>query len=106
MVQIADKSDAKTYAPTNPKPWASTIYNCFPNPNQGKFTLSFDAPAELPTSVRISDLSGREIYREDLVRIEGNYTKELDISNNTEGIYLLQIVQGDKILVKKLLLQQ
>jgi S1-C subfamily serine protease len=105
MEQIADKSDAKTIT-NQPEALGINNLSLFPNPNQGKFTLSFDAPAEQPTSVRISDLSGREIYREDLVRIEGNYTKELDISNNTEGIYLLQIVQGDKILVKKLLLQQ
>ncbi|QQS31222.1 MAG: PDZ domain-containing protein [Sphingobacteriales bacterium] len=105
MDKIANNSDAKTIT-NQPEALGINNLSLFPNPNQGQFTLSFDAASNQPTSVRISDLSGREIYREDITNIEGNYTKELDISSNSEGIYFLQIVQGDKILVKKLLLQQ
>ncbi|OWY21365.1 PDZ domain-containing protein [Sphingobacteriales bacterium UPWRP_1] len=103
--QEASGNNAKTIT-TQPDALKLTDLSFYPNPNQGKFTLNFAVAETAPTLLRITDLSGKEIYTEDLGNFSGAYSKQIDISENAEGIYLLQIVQGDKVLVKKLLLQQ
>jgi len=105
LKQDAAGSNAKTVT-TQPDALKINDLSFYPNPNQGKFTLNFTVTETASTLVRITDLSGKIVYTEDLGSFSGNYSKQLDISENAEGIYLLQIVQGDKVLVKKLLLQQ
>lgn len=79
--------------------------NFYPNPNSGKFTLDFGLETDEKTQVKIFDLSGKEIYTEKVKNFEGHYSKEIDISKNNPGTYILQIVQGNKILSKKIILQ-
>lgn len=66
----------------------------YPNPNDGKFNLSFNLENKGNTSITVFDIQGKEIYREELSNFSGAYNKALDISKNGKGIYILQIKQG------------
>ncbi|HXH18213.1 MAG TPA: PDZ domain-containing protein [Chitinophagales bacterium] len=76
-----------------------------PNPNSGKFHLSFELPEKGKTTVKIFDVSNKEIYTEPLGKFSGKYDKQIDISENARGIYFLQIVQDNKVLNKKIIIQ-
>jgi hypothetical protein len=76
-----------------------------PNPNDGKFNISFDLPEKAKTVIRIFDASNKEIYKEDLGKFSGRYSKQIDISENPKGIYFLQITQNDKAVNKKIVIQ-
>jgi hypothetical protein len=78
--------------------------NYYPNPNEGKFTLQFKADKR-PTEIKITSLEGKEIYAETLNNFEGAYQNEIDLSSAKRGIYLLQIIQGNKATNKKIVIE-
>jgi hypothetical protein len=76
-----------------------------PNPNDGRFSLSFNLPKRADTEISIFDVSGRAIYQEVLSDYKGDYKEVIDISENAKGVYFLKISQGafnsvNKILIK------
>ena len=77
----------------------------FPNPNEGKFRLSFNVRQEGRTSVRIYSIEGKEVYTEELGRFSGVYEKEIDISNLAPGTYILHIVKNKNTVAEKLIVQ-
>jgi len=76
-----------------------------PNPNSGKFALSFELPGTGETVVRIFDVNNKEIYSETLGKFSGRYDGQIDVSENPKGIYFLQITQDNKVLNKKIVIQ-
>ena len=79
-------------------------FNYYPNPNEGNFTLQFKADKR-PTEIKITSLEGKEIYAETLSNFEGTYQNEIDLSSQKRGIYLLQIIQGNKATNKKIVIE-
>ena len=79
-------------------------FNYYPNPNSGKFTLAFEA-ANKPTEIRITNVNGKEVYKEKLQSFEGSYNKEIDLGGQQPGIYLLQVLQGKKAMNKKIVIE-
>lgn len=75
-----------------------------PNPNDGKFDLSFKLDEKQPVEIKIFDIQGREVYNEISSNFNGRYTKNIDISENGEGVYLLQIIQGEKVSTSKIVI--
>jgi len=75
----------------------------FPNPTYGDVTLKFKAEAK-PTTVRIMDVQGRLIFNETLNNFDGNYFRELDVSNGTTGVLTITITQDGKAFTKNIVL--
>lgn len=78
--------------------------NYYPNPSNGQFTLRF-AGDQTPTQVRIIDLMGKEVYNENIPDFSGSYDKEINLSGNNPGTYVLQVIQNDKSWSKKVVLE-
>lgn len=76
-----------------------------PNPNRGQFSLSFDVPQAGNTSVRILDTAGKVVFEENLQNFEGRYNQRIDISDKYKGLYFVQIIQDNKIMTKKIVVQ-
>jgi hypothetical protein len=72
------------------------------NSKHKKFKLSFDLPQQGPTMVKVFNESGRIIYNYDLGVYSGEFEDEIDIAQNGEGIYYLEVTQGNNTMVKKL----
>ena len=54
---------------------------------------------------RILNVVGEELINEDLQQFIGEYTKQIDLSNNAKGIYFLEIETNNGVINKKLILQ-
>lgn len=77
-----------------------------PNPNNGKFDLRFNTNNKKePISVKIFDMEGKEVYTETVNKFNGNYSNNIDISENGIGTYILQILQGDKSKTSKVVIK-
>ncbi|MDG1477330.1 MAG: T9SS type A sorting domain-containing protein [Vicingaceae bacterium] len=76
-----------------------------PNPNDGKFDLNFKLKDQKPVQVKIVDMQGKEVYSEMVKDFDGKYANKIDISENGEGIYILQIVQGKKASTSKIVIK-
>jgi hypothetical protein len=77
--------------------------SAFPNPTYGKFTLRFQGEA-VPTKVRVTDITGRMIYSENLNSFDGMYNRELQIDNATPGNMIVTVQQGSKVISEQVLL--
>ena len=78
----------------------STI-SIYPNPSKGMFTIDFSVNPEDIESVKVFSLSGA-IYLEDRNVVNKEYN--VDLSNQSKGIYFVSIITKDKQrIVRKLL---
>jgi len=55
--------------------------------------------------VRILNIIGEELVSKKLEQFIGEYTKQIDLTNNTKGIYFLEIENNEGVINKKLILQ-
>lgn len=78
----------------------------FPNPNSGKFELDFSLDSNEPVTVRLISLQGKEIYRENIGDFKGKYNNFIDISQNTAGVYVLQVMQNEQVLTRKIVIDK
>jgi S1-C subfamily serine protease len=79
--------------------------NLYPNPTKGLFRLQFDLPEKGLTEIKVLNAAGRLIYEYELGNFSGEFSDDIDISQNGTGTYFLQIRQGDKFASKKVILQ-
>jgi len=77
----------------------------YPNPNNGRFNVSFSLPDKGEAIVRVLDSVGKEVYQEKISNPTQLYEKQLDVSNYGKGIFYLQVVQNGRTLTKRLLIQ-
>lgn len=77
----------------------------FPNPNEGKFTLSFDLPENGDAIITIFDMAGKELFRDSTTAQSESYESQIDISEYGKGTYILKIEIGDKACSKKIIVE-
>lgn len=104
-IHRAGKSEGdapKTEAPTQNQPSAEerTLqiegFRAYPNPTSGQITVEFHAQA-VPTDLALLDISGRQLFSEELNAFNGDYNQQFDLSEYAKGTIILRIRQGDKV---------
>lgn len=78
--------------------------NFFPNPNDGKFTLEFEATNNATIEITVTDVNGKNVFKK-AVRGKGKYSQQIDISGESSGVYFLNLRQGKRTVTKKLLVE-
>ena len=79
--------------------------NIYPNPSSGLFNISFSSDKVQDLSIRILNILGAEVYREDQQQFVGEYIKQISLDNYDKGIYFLEIEMNAGVINKKLILQ-
>jgi PKD repeat protein len=82
--------------------------NVYPNPNNGKFTLTCHSEQgeESLATIQVYNMLGEKVYNETLKQVQGD--NSIDISNQPNGIYLYRVVSENgnllgegKVIVQK-----
>lgn len=68
--------------------------NAFPNPADNRISYSFASEQDDDYTLKVCDMSGRELVQEKRTAIAGGTTDDIDLSNYTTGMYLLIIKKG------------
>ncbi len=77
----------------------------FPNPSSnGRFKVRFGMIEEGELNIRVSNLDGKEIFNRYFERFGGTYSEMIDLSDQKDGIYLLEISSGKRRLTKKIVI--
>ncbi|MCC5916443.1 MAG: T9SS type A sorting domain-containing protein, partial [Cryomorphaceae bacterium] len=76
----------------------------FPNPNEGKFTLSFDQQLNSDVTIQLLDLSGKTIWTEHHSGFSGVYQKDFDRNDLSSGMYMLRINNRDGIITRRVVI--
>ena len=77
----------------------------YPNPNSGRFTLSFELLSAHEVGLRIRDLAGHTVLDRGLGRVVGEFASELSLENFAKGIYLLEVDVDGKAYHTKIVYQ-
>ena len=78
----------------------------YPNPSrEGKVKVRFRVPEEDELSIKVSNLQGKEVFSRYFEQFSGLYNETIDLSKQSEGIYLLEISQGKKRLTRKIVIK-
>lgn len=75
----------------------------YPNPNNGQINLNFQLNEREPVDIILYDQNGSVIYTESVLNFSGNYSNTIDISDQADGSYFLQIMQGERSYSKKVI---
>lgn len=78
-------------------------FSVSPLPTNGPLTVEFKAPP-VPTEVTLYDLSGHQLFQEELNIFNGKYLQQFDLSEFSKGGVLLRIRQGDKFYSEQILI--
>lgn len=77
--------------------------NAFPNPTYGDLSVKFQGDA-VPTTVTITDITGKAIFNESLPNFDGTYDRQVDVSKGASGTLMISIRQEGKVLTKPVVL--
>ena len=80
-------------------------WSIFPNPSNGEFTFSSTGLESNTTNVKITDISGRTIRTITINNTASNFSKVIDLNNQSKGLYFMIIENGDKQIIEKLILR-
>jgi len=75
----------------------------YPNPHQGTFTVRFNSKANQETRLQLINSRGKLVWSKIVDPSQLNWEGMVDISAQGKGLYILQIVNGDILKVKKTL---
>jgi len=67
----------------------------YPNPTSGKLNIQWMETSTENATVSISDITGREIYKTSINMTQGTGINQVDLSNLSNGLYLISINSGN-----------
>jgi hypothetical protein len=79
---------------------------CYPNPNEGQLTVSFNMPDTSIGSIKLYDMFGHEMQRifdGNFNAGRNNYLIDLSAIAHYTGVYVIQISAQNKSFLKKLI---
>jgi hypothetical protein len=77
----------------------------YPNPSRDIFNVTFVAEDVQDLEVRVINVVGEVVYTEALEQFVGEYTKQIDLTDNSKGVYFLEITTDSGVVNKKLIIQ-
>ena len=79
-------------------------FSLFPNPNKGNFSVQFDSTSTNDIEITVHDIRGRNIF-ERIYPNTGMFSQNLQLDTVQSGVYLVTVKDGDKKVVKKIVVE-
>ena len=79
--------------------------NIYPNPTRGVFNISFVSEEVDFIEIVILDDFGKFVFIDSKELFVGEYTKQVDLTDFTKGIYMVQIRTQNSLITKRIVLQ-
>jgi hypothetical protein len=101
--QIFVSEDTRKIAPNSKNEVEN--FNILINPEENIFNLSFNLDNKKPSRITFEDASGKVVYEENLGKGMGQFNRQFDLQNYSNGVYYLSVIQGKKSSCKRVILQ-
>ncbi len=87
--------------PASVKDFSDARLAIFPNPASSTINVQFEQRKTEKILVKLVNVTGQTVYEEKAVTFLGKYSKTIDISGVSKGIYLLQITTDKQTIQQK-----
>lgn len=77
----------------------------FPNPANNYVNISFETMNARKLQMNIYDPSGRLVWSDEKLDLQGNYSKTVDLSTFPKGMFILKAVIDDQVISRKIMHQ-
>lgn len=78
----------------------------FPNPANNNVALSLNLEQSEAVSIRISDAAGKVVYATVESMAAGQQNMDINLNDIETGIYMVEVVAGNKVAVEKLIIRK
>ncbi len=82
-----------------------SLFELFPNPNSGRFTLRLEGRPYQELQATIIDVLGRQVHRQTLDFSQGKLSNEFNLQHVAPGTYFFQLRNENRVLYRKLVIQ-
>lgn len=79
-------------------------FKIYPNPNKGNFNVQFNSESGNEIKISVHDISGRQIFNKSYQNT-GLFSEKLQLNNVQSGVYLVNVIDGDRKEVKKIVIE-
>ncbi len=79
-------------------------FSLYPNPNKGNFSIQFDSTSNNDIEIAVHDIRGRNIFERTYPNT-GMFSQNLQLDTVQSGVYLVTVKDGDKKVVKKIVVE-
>ncbi len=80
---------------------ASASISVYPNPATDDVTLEINLQKASDVKINLVNIAGQLIYTDELSQFLGTYKKQVNLKEQSKGIYYLQVITNDGVLNKK-----
>jgi len=78
----------------------------YPNPSDGNFKLQFNTSATIKNlQISISNMTGQQILSENYSGVSGQFTKDMNLTSVSKGIYFLTVNADGQKIIRKIVLK-
>lgn len=74
-----------------------------PNPNKGQFNVSVEITEAVDLTVEVLNALGQSVFQDEVRKFLGTYSRDMDISGMSSGVYLLKVGRGDAVTTHKII---
>jgi hypothetical protein len=87
---------------------ASGTIRIYPNPNDGRFVISFEGTNTQETAYNISVLNnlGVKIFELSAVKVKGDLTEDIDLRQAPNGVYTVILKNNNQNVVRKIIINK
>lgn len=78
----------------------------YPNPSNGNFSVKFKGNTNEELTIKLFDAMGKEVMVEKEISGAKEFSKSIDVSGLKKGVYFLQLTQGKKAQMKKVVIAE
>jgi hypothetical protein len=98
-----------TTAVVDPNGISGALFNVlpavYPNPNSGRFTLSFDLAGTHEVSMDILTITGQNILHNNFGQYDGAFKRDFDLGKVAKGVYFVELRVDDQKVRTKMAVQ-
>ncbi len=76
----------------------------YPNPNNGNFNIQFNSTSGNEILINAYDIRGRQVFNKTYLN-SGLFDQNIQLDNVQAGVYLISVQEGDKKVIKKIIVQ-
>ncbi|WP_323755410.1 T9SS type A sorting domain-containing protein [Roseivirga sp.] len=105
FIRAAKDKDKEIVGADKMEPLEIKDISFYPNPSDGRFDLQIETTDSGPIQVKIVSPIGNVVYDKTDSTGASIYNFKIDISDEREGVYILQVIQNNKTLTKRVIIE-